>query len=557
MKTEDYFKELKIKPTTFLIIILITIMAFGIVLPFTLVMLFPNVFTGFLFIAVYLLSSFFIIIVVMLPLILRSRRKSNVERNMPLFITQMAALSTSDMSFDKVFYMLSQRTDYGELAEDAKKIYRLMKHYNVGASEACRFVSVRAVSPMEMNFFNRLSHSLDVGEKLDRFMKNEHEVIMDEYVLKSESSIKDLDFIKEMYTGIVTALIFTTVFICIAPVLGVGDVSILLIGIVLTFAAMEAFFIYFIVSKMPKENIWYGWREKKKTGYTTDKDRLLVTAIIISLVGVAAMAMLLIPLGLPLLFTASTIFLPVLVPGILIMREEGAIEKRDNIYGAFIRSLGRSSEVSGTTMAEAMKKLSLHSFGPLTAQIRNLSKRLNMHIDATDSWRHFASETGSNLIYKFGEMYTRCVQNGSKAEATSIFISNNMFKIMTIRKKKQMLSSSFVGIVYGVMISLAFTLYITIGIVQYMANTMSGIAALTSDTGTYLTTLFSATVNIGSLQTMAFAVIFIHAFFSSMMLPLLHGGHIMSFVTHFIALLWVASVAMIASQMMLSGLGIN
>ena len=143
-----------------------------------------------------------------------------------MFITQMAALSTSDMSFDQGILMLSQRTDYGELAEDAKKIYRLMKHYNVGASEACRFVSVRAVSPMEMNFFNRLSHSLDVGEKLDRFMKNEHEVIMDEDVLKSESSIKDLDFIKEMYTGIVTALIFTTVFICIAPVLGVGDVSI-------------------------------------------------------------------------------------------------------------------------------------------------------------------------------------------------------------------------------------------------------------------------------------------------------------------------------------------
>ena len=129
----------------------------------------------------------------------------------------MAALSTSDMSFDKVFYILSEKKEFGQLAEDAKQIYRLLKHYSVGAAEACRFVAQRTSSQIESDFFQRLSHSLDVGEKLDRFMHNEHDVMMDEYMLKSESALKDLDFVKEIYTGITTSLIFTAVFVAITP----------------------------------------------------------------------------------------------------------------------------------------------------------------------------------------------------------------------------------------------------------------------------------------------------------------------------------------------------
>ena len=75
------------------------------------------------------------------------------------------------MSFDRVFYILSEKKEYGQLAEDAKVVYRLLRHYSVGAAEACRFVALRTKSTMESEFFNRLSHSMDVGEKLDRFIE--------------------------------------------------------------------------------------------------------------------------------------------------------------------------------------------------------------------------------------------------------------------------------------------------------------------------------------------------------------------------------------------------
>jgi flagellar protein FlaJ len=556
MKLNDWMRDLKMKRETYFRLILVSVIIFGAVVPVAMTFLLASYVEGSTMYILYVVPIFAIFVIVMLPAVYTSKRKIDVDRNLPMFVTTMAALSTSDMSFDKIFYILSEKKEFGQLAEDAKQIYRLIKHYSVGAADACRFVAQRASNQIESDFFQRLSHSLDVGENLDRFMRNEHDVIMDEYMLKAESTLKDLDFVKEIYTGITTSLIFMAVFVSITPLLGGTEINVLLFGVVASFAGMEGFFIYFLKTKVPRENIWYGWRSKIKRGFVGDSDRVIFTAMLVAGFGIVLLSFVMLPSGLPLPFIASTIFLPVLFPGILIMREERRIEKRDNLYGAFIRSLGRSSEVSGSTMADGVKKLAMHKFGPLTAMIRNLSKRLSMHINATDSWRHFAAETSSNTIDKFGDMYVLCIQNGSKPEPTSIFISNNMFKVLAIRKKRQTIASSFVGILYGIMISLSITLYITIGIVQYMGKIVSDLVTTDPDflSGGFITTIFSATYSTTGIELMAFLVIFIHALLSSMLLPMLKGGHIAGFVVHFVTLLWMGSVSSLISQMLISGL---
>ncbi|MBI0584381.1 MAG: archaellar assembly protein FlaJ [Methanomassiliicoccus sp.] len=556
MKYEVWLRDLRIKKDTYYKLILASIVLLGIVAPALLTLLLAPYLSGPLLIIVYIVPVFGIFVIFMLPAVYTSRRKVEVEQNMPMFVTTMAALSTSDMPFESVFYILSEKKEYGQLAADAKQICRLIKHYNVGAAEACRFVAVRTSCQMESDFFNRLSHSLDVGEKLDRFMKNEHDVIMDEYMLRAESTLKDLDFVKEIYTGLTTSLIFTAVFVCIMPMFGTGAIEVLLIGVVFSFAALESFFIYLLKTKVPKDRIWFGWRSKIKRNLVTDKDRLIFTSVLVAVLGIILLSLIMLPSGLPPMFIASTIFLPALFPGVLILREEKAIEKRDNLFGAFVRSLGRSSEVSGSTMADSVKRLAMHSFGQLTTMVRNLSKRLALHINASDSWKHFAAETSSDLIDKFGEMYVTCIHNGSKAEATSVFISNNMFRVLTIRKKRSATASSFVGILYGVMISLAVTLYITIGIVNYMSDIMSSIVIDDPGfaSGSFLTGILSASFDTASIELMVFSVIIVHATLSSVMLPMIKGGHIVGSVVHFIALIWIASAASLISQYLVGGL---
>lgn len=555
------FRDMKMKPKTYFRLVLISILVFGLVVPYFLSsVIIPQYLSQVIDpsygVLLYALPIFAIFAVAMLPIIASSKSKMRAERNMPLFVTELAALSTSEMPIDKVFYVMSQKTEYGQLAEDSKRIYRLIKFYHVAAGDACRFVAARTPSPVEADFFSRLSHSMEVGEKLDRFLKNEHEVIMDEYTLKADASLKDLDFVKELFTGIVTSLIFACVFISIVPLLGQGSVDTLLAGIVMGFAVMEGMFVYFIQTKLPKDDIWYGWRQKKKDRLTKDSDRIMILSVVISIVGTALLTFLLMPLNLPIGLYASSVCLPFLIPGILITREERNIVKRDNIYGAFIRSLGRASSVSGQTMGEAVRKLAMHKFGPLTSMVKNLAKRLALNINAIDAWKHFSAESSSNLIRKFNNVYTQCVTSGAKSEVTSMFISANMFKVLAIRKKRQIVASGYLGVLYGIMVSLSFTLYITVGISEYMSNTIQGLSLEDVDLGgaSFLNTLFNSHFDVGPLKLMVFSIIFIHAFFSSLMLPMLRGGHIAGAGIHFIALLWIGSVSAFVVDIMLKGL---
>jgi flagellar protein FlaJ len=287
-----------------------------------------------------------------------------------------------------------------------------------------------------------------------------------------------------------------------------------------------------------------------------DNDRILMMSVAVSVIGVGLLTFLLMPLNLPITLYASSVCLPFLIPGILITREERNIVKRDNIYGAFIRSLGRASSVSGQTMGEAVRKLAMHKFGPLTSMVKNLSKRLALNINSVDAWKHFSAESSSNMIRKFNGVYTQCVLSGAKSEVTSMFISANMFKIMAIRKKRQIVASGYLGVLYGIMISLAFTLYITVGISEYMSTTIQGLSIDTTNLSgaSFLNTLFNSHFDVGPLKLMVFSVIFIHAFFSSLMLPLLRGGHIAGAAIHFIALLWIGSVSAFIVDLMLKGL---
>ena len=560
-KLKQGFRDMKMKPKTYFRLVIFSIVAFGLVVPTLMAtVIIPQYLSGILdssySIMLYALPIFGIFAVAMLPIMASSKSRMRAERNMPLFVTELAALSTSEMPIGMIFYIMSQKAEYGQLAEDSKRIYRLIKFYHVAAGDACRFVAARTPSPIEADFFSRLSHSMEVGEKLDRFLKNEHEVIMDEYTLKADASLKDLDFVKELFTGIVTSLIFACVFISIVPLLGQGNVDTLLAGIVMAFAVMEGMFIYFIQTKVPKDDIWYGWRQKKKDRLVKDNDRIMMMSVVIAIIGVALLSFLLLSLNLPIMLYASSVCLPILIPGILITREERNIVKRDSIYGAFIRSLGRASSVSGQTMGEAVRKLAMHKFGPLTSMVKNLSKRLALNINAADAWKHFSAESSSNLIRKFNNVYTQCVMSGAKSEVTSMFISANMFKVLAIRKKRQIVASGYLGVLYGIMISLAFVLYITVGISEYMSTTIQGLNLENVDLGgaSFLNTLFNSHFDVGPLKLMVFAIIFIHAFFSSLMLPMLRGGHMAGAAIHFIALLWIGSVSAFVVDIMLKGL---
>ena len=98
-------------------------------------------------IAMFAMFYFLVAIIIIWPWVSASSRRIKIDRSMPLFVTELAALSTSDMPFDKVFYIMAQKKEYGQLAKDSKQIFRLMKYYNVSVAEACRFIASHDTQP--------------------------------------------------------------------------------------------------------------------------------------------------------------------------------------------------------------------------------------------------------------------------------------------------------------------------------------------------------------------------------------------------------------------------
>jgi len=200
-----------------------------------------------------------------------------------------------------------------------------------------------------------------------------------------------------------------------------------------------------------------------------------------------------------------------------------------------------------------VKKLSIHRFGPLTDMVRNLSHRLQMHIDPVDSWRHFAAETNSNVINRFSDLYVKCTNNGANASETATFISNQEFRMLSIRKKRAVLCSSFFGILYGVMVSLAFTMWLTVGIVEYMLKTITAVTTDATSSG-FINSMFSSDVNIGLISTSIMVIIIIHSVASALVIPILRGGNMATASTHFVILLWIGCGTQALVQGVLAGL---
>jgi len=554
-KTKNIFSQIEIRFTTYLLMVFVALIFFGIVLPNLLVVVFGNRFSEFSSV-IYILSILCITTVAALPIIFTGKKKREIEHLMPLFVTGMAALSTSNLPLDRIFYLLSTRTEYGQLAKDSGKIYRLIKDYHMPASEACRFVATKSANQIEADFFSRLSHAIEVGESLERFLKNEQDVVMEEYTLRCEAAIKDMDFFKEIFISITISLVFVAVFISIIPMLTPQNVEVLIFAIVTTFASIEVLFLLIMFMRVPKDSIWYPWSVKMKEGVMTKKDRVLIVSMVVALTSTLLFAVFLSIASIPLSIYIGTVFLPLVISGILVMKEEKMIERRDGIYGAFLRSLGRSADVTGQTMTESVKKLALHKFGPLTHLVKNLERRLSTRISTIGAWQHFASEANSNLIKKFGEIYIHSTLNGARPAQTSLFISNNMARILAVRKKRSILASNYVGVLYGVMVVVSSTLFATIKILEYMEKMISDLI-FSSDQLTninFFNTIYGASFHIHDFTLMVCIMILIHGAVSSIMLVVLKGGHIASASVHFVFMIWIGVVSSLVADLAIGGL---
>ncbi|PSG98111.1 hypothetical protein BRD56_01840 [Thermoplasmatales archaeon SW_10_69_26] len=208
-------------------------------------------------------------------------------------------------------------------------------------------------------------------------------------------------------------------------------------------------------------------------------------------------------------------------------RSTPARSRRDDNYPGFLRSLGSSTAARGGDERKVLNHLRQHDFGPLSTNIRDLFARLQLRVDDDQAWRYFTSEAGSRLIERFTQMCDEAVEEGGEPDEIGRIISENTVEIVGFRKLRYQAAGTFRGVVFGVAVGTAFSLFVGLGVVHMLVSLFGSITDElgAGDTPVSVPTFLHVSgLNIGLLRMLALTMLFINATLSSILLRIVDGG---------------------------------
>jgi flagellar protein FlaJ len=147
------------------------------------------------------------------------RRKRDIDFNLPFAITHMSAIASSGAPPYSIFKVLSQFEDYGEIANEAKRIIRNMDVFGLDEISAIKEVVSRTPSRELKEFLEGISMTIRSGGDLQKYLKERSDRAMFGYTIKRERYNQLLSTYADFYTALLIAA--PLLFITILSILGV------------------------------------------------------------------------------------------------------------------------------------------------------------------------------------------------------------------------------------------------------------------------------------------------------------------------------------------------
>ena len=519
------------------------------------------------------------------PILEVNRSAIKIEKEMHMFITRMGILSLGEVGADTIFDILRQMKDYGELAQEVKRIETLVDKWHTSLPEAARIVAQQSPSPLWTDFLDRMAFSIEAGQPIDAFMRAEQETVAEQYNTLYDTRLEGVDTLKEIYVSLVSAGLFGLVVAGIHLVLfEIGNGSsatpielatrirwLLLAGFLFVIIQVGALFAF--RATIPDDQTFA--RDEFETPF-----RLLFrqTWLAAGLVSIALLIVTIIVViaywesltttwdkyGLILLALPLT---PLLVPSILVQREESKVLRRDEAYPDFIRALGGTAQARSAEPSATIRALRGIDFGMLDESIDRLEKRLSTRIDSERAWDYFAADTNSAVISRYNRIYIEGSQSSGEPAETADMVSRSVTNLLSLRRRRSLSASTMWGVAFGLLISSVVSLNVTISIVLQLGETIAGVAtsiAETTDIGSIsdaagdfvLPVMEDPTAvadNILMFKIIASFLILVQVLAVSLIATRLRGGGFTSAVGQMIQLLWVAALASLISSFILDG----
>ncbi len=522
------------------------IIGIGILIPIICFGFFPEIFNIYgLSFFVWAVPLYAIIVAFIYPLVLFERRAKEIDQEMHLFITRIGVMSLSDVSRKGMFGVLAEMKEYGELAVEIKKVFNLIDIWNISMGDACRIVARSTPSKIFSYFLQRLAHAVEGGEAITDFFKNEQVVVMDQYETTYKSALDASEIMIEVFVAMVVVASFIIVLISIYPLLTGKDATELMVFAAFIFIFVEFVFLYFLISVLPRERIWHS------TGIKTELDSQIKKWFKLGLSLSVLFGFIVFLLNdwfpktyflLPIQF--AIIITPMVIPGYFVTIQEGIIRGRDDNYSAFIRSLGGTASTGGIGPTGALKKLTLHDFGPLTKNIDDLYKRLALGINSKKAWRHFGAETGSELTSKFSDMYVEGASLGGDPKKVSNVISDNFIRMLALRNRRYQSAGIFTGVMYGVCVAISVVLYLALMMVDVVNEAFTDIEVPSNFSRIFAdaAVLKGISFEVDFLQIIIFLLIIFHSLIAALMIKVVKAGHNLGTFVHFVGMVWIGAI---------------
>jgi len=497
------------------------------------------------------------------PKILLSQRKKDLNNQFHLVVTHMTVLSTTNIDRMEVFRRLSEQDQYGEMAAEIGRVVELVDTWNQSLDDACRRRAKEVPSDAVSDFFDRLGYTLGAGQALDDYLVSEQAQIIENYKTVYEGTLDNLEVMKDLYLSMVLSMTFALVFAVVLPVLTGTNPMMTVSAVIVLYIFVQSGFYLAIRSMAPHDPVWY--HPEDKTSPIESKIRnatvagVTLTSLLLVLSFGGMLGLLPVTLGdvvffldpLPLPLYAAIPVTPLLIPGLVVRGEEQRIKARDEEFPSFIRALGATEGAKQSTTSTVLSTLRKKDFGPLTDNVDNLYKRLNMRIETSEAWRHFTAECRSYLIQMFSEMYLVGRAMGGSPKLLGEVISENMMQVQQLRQRRSQAATTLVGLLYGITAASTFAFFIGLQVVNILESMSLDLSSGSSsfDVGSLINT---GVYDIPLIEFLLIVVIMFGAMLSALMVRTVDGGHKLNTYIHFVSLTWLGALTAIVTKMLVS-----
>ena len=191
------------------------------------------------------------------PFHLLTSKKNSIDGNLPFAINHMAAISASGAPPFVTFKLLTNIPEYGEVANEAKRVVRNVEAFGMDVVSAMRNVADRTPSTEFRQTIYGIISTIETGGDLKKFLENAAKEALFDYRLKREKYMQTLSTYADFYTAVLIAapLFFVSVLSVMSlvggSVFGLSIPNAMRIGVYAMIPLMNIMFILFIHYTQP------------------------------------------------------------------------------------------------------------------------------------------------------------------------------------------------------------------------------------------------------------------------------------------------------------------